>query len=159
MTGGDPLTFLAQNLQEVEHRNQLIEEAFAGRATRMQGYSADQWMHWDQAQQEAQYALTLRALDGIALSDIAQLEAAPTLAVKLELYFWSRWLNAEYIPGVRGLQLGAPLARRLRALGVESLAGGIHFDTTSWIFMSHQPSNWDVMLVTWARGYVARLTR
>jgi hypothetical protein len=156
--GGDPLTFLTQNLQEVERHSQLIETAFSTRSTRMESFTPEQWMRWDRGGQEAEYVRLFQALDSVALSDVAQLEAPPTLAIKLELYFWARWLSNQYIPGVRGLQLGAHLARRLKAIGVESLAG-VTFDTTSWIFMDHSPENWDQLLVGWARGYRARLTR
>jgi hypothetical protein len=67
----------------------------------------------------------------VALSDAAQFLAPPPPAVTMELYFWSRWITAQYIPGVRGLMTGAHLARRMRDIGIESLAGGIKFDTSS----------------------------
>jgi hypothetical protein len=124
----------------------------------MESFTQDEWMHWNRGDQEAQYTQLLQGLDSVALSDVAQLEAPPTLAIKLELYFWARWISAQYIPGVRGLQLGSHLARRLKAIGVESLAR-VQFDTTSWIFMNHRPDNWDELLVSWAREYRARLTR
>lgn len=159
MGGGDPLTFLSQNLAAVESRNQAIERAFGSRVTQMSSYTDEQWMSWDRSRQAAAYQRILTQLDDVALSDASQLLSGPTLAVTMELYFWSRWISNQYIPGVRGLQIGSHLARRMQAIGVESLAGGIHFDTSSWIFMEHSPEGWDTMLVGWARGYNNRLTR
>ncbi|MBD2521327.1 DUF4157 domain-containing protein [Nostoc sp. FACHB-133] len=151
--GGDPLSFLTSNMEAIETHTQKFEAAFSNRATQYDAMTPDQWDKWNKETQEAEYSTLLKNLDTVALGDISKLEGAQTLAVKIELYLWAAWIKTQIIPGVRGLQLGGPLAKRLKDLGVESLAD-VKFDTESWVFMEHQPQGkWESNLHTWAQGW------
>ena len=99
------------------------------------------------------------SINAVALSDVAQLEGPETLAQKLELYFWAAWIKT-HTPGVKGLQVGAELAKRMKAVGLESLAQ-VTFDTSSWIFMDHKPDppKFEENLHTWADGWRQKLTK
>jgi hypothetical protein len=156
---GDPLSFLASNLSDVESRNTKIENGFVARATATEKFSPDQWKSWDKAKVEAAYAALLADLDRIALPDPEKLEGPNTLATKIELYFWAAWIET-HVPGVKGLQIGSKLATRMKAIGLESLAD-VRFDTTSWIFMEHKPPppEFDNRMHTWARGWSQKLTK
>jgi len=157
--GGDPLSFLASNMEAIETHNQKLEAAFSNRATQYDTMTPDQWEKWSNETQVAEYNALLKDLDTVALGDINKLEGAQTLAVKIELYMWAAWIKTQIVPGVKGLQLGGPLAKRLKDLGVESLAD-VRFDTESWIFMEHQPQGkWESNLLTWAQGWSQPLTK
>jgi hypothetical protein len=157
--GGDPLSFLASNMEAIETHNHKLEAAFSNRATQYDTMTPDQWEKWSNETQVAEYNALLKDLDTVALGDINKLEGAQTLAVKIELYMWAAWIKTQIVPGVKGLQLGGPLAKRLKDLGVESLAD-VRFDTESWIFMEHQPQGkWESNLLTWAQGWSQPLTK
>jgi hypothetical protein len=157
---GDPLTFLAQNLGEVETQVQGVERAFITRHEKLGNLSDDDWDKWSPTAQESEYQKALSTIDQIALSDADQLESPATLATKIELYFWAAWIKT-HIPGVKGLQVHKELATRMKAVGLESLAPGVKFDTTSWIFMNHQPEppGFDNSLHDWANKYDMKLTK
>lgn len=156
--GGDPLTFLASNLEALEKHTQTFESAFADRATQYDAAQPEDWSNWTKEAQEAKYAVLLAQLDTVALGDIKKLEDPQTLAVKVELYLWAAWFRNTIRPGVSGVQLGRELAKRLQVLGVQSLAG-VTLDTESWIFMEHKPDNWQDNLLNWAKGWSQPLTR
>ncbi|MBW4617359.1 MAG: hypothetical protein KME21_29910 [Desmonostoc vinosum HA7617-LM4] len=157
--GGDPLSFLTSNMEAIETHNQKLEAAFSNRATQYDAMTPEQWEKWSKETQEASYSTLLKDLDTVALGDIGKLEGAPTLAAKIELYMWAAWIKTQIVPGVKGLQLGGPLAKRLKELGVESLAN-VRFDTESWIFMAHEPrGKWESNLHNWALGWSQPLTK
>jgi hypothetical protein len=170
--GGDPMTFLSQNMQTVEQHTQRIESAFSQRASQLLNPPANYWDTWNETQYEQNYVRLMAQLDEVALSDPGRLEAGPTLAVKIELYFWSEWIKSHPV-GVKGLFIQSEIATRMRALGLESLAM-VRFDTESWIFMDHTSMHWDDNnalveshdpqlfennLRSWAAGWRQRLTR
>ena len=68
--------------------------------------------------------------------------------VERELAFYSAYASRR-----------SELAKRLKGLGVEKLAG-VKFDTTSWIFMDHEPvGQWQDLLRTWAKDWKQPLTK
>ena len=158
--GGDSsISYLASNMEAIEMHTQKFEEAFSKRETQYETFTTEQWDNWRKETQETEYSNLLKSLDTVALGDIAKLEGAQTLAVKIELYLWANWIKTQIIPGVRGLQLGGPLAKRLKELGVESLAD-VKFDTKSWVFMEHEPhGKWQSNLHTWALGWSQPVTK
>jgi hypothetical protein len=137
--GKDPLLFMASNLKLLEAQTGKVEQAFIDRSTRTAAFTPDEWIAWDLSGEETRFADALKAVDALLLADPSKLESEDTLAAKIEIYYWSAWIKSNYIPGVKGLQVGAKLATRMKALGIESLAD-VRFDTTSWIFMNHQPA-------------------
>jgi hypothetical protein len=160
MSGGDPLLYLSTNLKLVEEHNGKIEAAFEARSNKTASFTPDDWEKLDLAKEAEKYAEALAGLDAVLLADPKKLEAAPTLATKIELYYWAAWIKANSIPGVKGLQVGSKLASRMKAIGVESLAD-VRFDTTSWIFMDHKPPppEFENRLVNFARGWSQKLVK
>jgi hypothetical protein len=136
--GQDPLVFLAANLKDIETQTGKTEQAFIDRGTKTAAFTPEQWIAWHLADEEARFKQALEEVDKILIPDPSLLEAADTLAAKLEIYYWSAWIKTNYVPGTKGLQVGAKLASRMKAIGIESLAD-VRFDTSSWIFMDHQP--------------------
>ncbi|MBE9182077.1 DUF4157 domain-containing protein [Oculatella sp. LEGE 06141] len=163
--GGDPLSFLASNLEAIEMHNQKFEAAFSSRATQYDSLVSDDWNRWSKDKQESDYSALLKNLDSVALGDIAKLDGSETLAVKIELYLWAAWIKTHQ-PGVKGLQIGSQVAKRLKSLGLESLAN-VKLDTDSWIFMEHDVlfkdeqtnKSWEDNLHAWANGWSAPLLK
>lgn len=155
--GNDPLTFLAGNLETIEKHAQAFEQAFSARANKFNALTPEEWEKWDKGAQEKIYQDLLAELNKMALGDADKREEPQTLAEKIELYLWAGWIKT-HVPGVKGLQIGSKLATRLKAVGVESLAG-VRFDTTSWIFMDHQPKAWEDHLRNWANNWSQKITK
>jgi hypothetical protein len=131
----------------------------------MQYFTPEQWDKWDPKEQELAYAGISVDMDAIALPDPEKLEGPETLAVKVELYWWAAWIKANTSASAtgearNGLQVGSKIASRLKLLGVESLAD-VRFDTTSWIFMEHEPRGpeFSMRLLNWANGWSQKLVK
>ncbi len=138
--GGDPMTFLTSNLQDVEKHTQKIESAFSERANKRLQAPDTYWESWNPSQYEQGYSGLMTDLDAVALSDPAKLSSGQALAVKIELYFWAAWIKSH--GSGKGLFIQSEIATRLKALGLESLAN-VRFDTDSWIFMNHKSVHWN----------------
>ena len=143
ISAADPLSYLTQNLEQIEQHTQGIEGAFSARATKAETMTAEEWEQWKPEVQEAKYKGLLDALKPIG-PDITKLKSAQEIAKIVERHLWAAWIRS-HVPTVKNfdehakhkdaesrtaddyatiaMSLGSVVEDKLIDIGISDLAG------------------------------------
>ncbi|MEH1867280.1 MAG: hypothetical protein V7K69_20025 [Nostoc sp.] len=174
VSAADPLSYLTQNLEQIEKHTQGIENAFSTRATKAETMTADEWEKWEPKAEEAKYKSLMDELKPIG-PDIAKLKSAEEIAKIVERHLWAAWIRS-HVPVVKAygehaqhkdaktrtaddydsvaISLGSEVEDKLNAIGISALAG-VKL-TGHWY--TDNSEKYRVKLFVWANNYSEKIS-